>query len=711
VRILLTGVTGLLGRAVARQLLAAGHMVSGIATEPHDNLHPDVDFVRGTLGDPVLQQLADTSDVVLALAPIEAGAPGSAGINGLVHVTHAAARAGSRLIYLSQSAGHPRLYRQAEALVTSGWAPSLVVRIAPPVGRQLDWMICRTIGSALGSKDSAQPLRLLHFDDLIRFLVLAVATDGTGTVDLAAPDTIELRTARRLLRSADQRARLARLPCWTQLAAEFDDAAAAESWQFEFGWQASDAVADTVRGLSGRRIDTRGAADLPGHLPLPVEVPPRAVPSDGTLLSAAARDEQEGEFDDRIDPRFPVFSAATVAETLPGPLSPMTLDVQLSGLRAATSVMSRVMAAGDVVADEWASRAIAVFSHRPYVGVSANTLAAEQLPGWHADEVRRASLGSGGVDVLFPLGRPPSTGRLVGSAAKAVVVKRALALLRHVKADTQAYVAAAGAEHLSATQLMSRSDAELQVRTRLLRDRIHQGWCLTGLWLIDTGVTAATVQRTGMHITLSGVGALLQSDAIEATTSSLAGLIHNNAQLCALALDRDLDGVTALSRTIGAAFVSAVSVVGHRGPGEVELANLVFGDDPAMLLAAAGRAAIDMPQPVKPAASEAQLFERMASHARASRELAYDTTIKFTHELRMTLRELGFRYVDAELIDVAGEVFYLTCDEAITLPSDARLRIKRRRDERERFQSLRPPDVITVSGPPRPTASPGRSTR
>ena len=695
-RILLTGVTGLFGRAVARQLLAAGHTVSGIAAEPHHNLDSDVDFVRGPLSDSVLQQLADASDVVLALAPIEPNAPGSTGINGLVHVAHAAARAGSRLIYVSQSAGQPQLYRQAEALVTSGWAPSLVVRTAPPVGRQLDWMICRTVGSVLGAKNSAQPLRLLHFDDLLRFLVLAVATDGTGVVDLAAPDTIDLGTARRLLRSADQRVRLARLPCWHQLTPEFDDAAAAESWQFEFGWRASDAIADTVRGLAGRRIDTRGPVDLPGHLPIPVEVAPRARPSDGTLVSAAARDEQEGEFDDRIDPRFPVFSAATVAETLPGPLTPMTLDVQLSGLRAATSVMSRVMAAGDVVTDEWANRAIAVLGHRPYVGVSANALAAEQLPGWHADEVIRASLGGGGADALFPLGRPPSSGRLLGPAAKAVVVKRSLALLRHVKADTQAYLAAAAAEHLSATQLMSKSDAELQVRARLLRDRIHQGWRLTGLWLIDTGVTAATVDRTGVHVTLPGVGALLQSDAIEAKTASLARLIHNDAQLCALALDRDLDGVTALSRTIGAAFVSEVSVVAHRGPGEVELANLMFGDDPAMLLAAAGRAAVDVPQPVTPPASEATLSERMASNARASRELAYDTTIKFTHELRMTFRELGSRFVDAELIDVAGEVFYLTCDEAITLPSDARLRIKRRRDERERFQSLRPPDVITV---------------
>jgi hypothetical protein len=189
---------------------------------------------------------------------------------------------------------------------------------------------------------------------------------------------------------------------------------------------------------------------------------------------------------------------------------------------------------------------------------------------------------------------------------------------------------------------------------------------------------------------------LLESDAVAAETSSLAALIRDDEKLCALALERDLDGVSAQSAAIGTAFASAVGRIGHRGPGEIEFANLMFGDDPAMLVAAAGLAASDLPQPTSPAGSEAKLSERMAASARASREMAYDTTIRFTHELRMTLRELGSRYADAELIDVAGELFYLTCDEAVTIPSDARLRIKRRRAERERFQGQRPADIITI---------------
>lgn len=324
-------------------------------------------------------------------------------------------------------------------------------------------------------------------------------------------------------------------------------------------------------------------------------------------------------------------------------------------------------------------------------------IAAGQLPGWDVDDVAQQSLGGSDVGELLPLGRPPLTGGLRGSAAKAVVIKRALALLRHVKADTAAYVAATTAEHLDAAQLNSLSTAELQVRTRLLRDRIHQGWGLTALWLIDSGVTAATVERAGLHVSLSGVGALLESDAVEAKTSSLAALIRNDRQLCALALDGDLDGINALSRTIAAAFTAAVTRIRHRGPDEIELANLVFGDDPAMLLVASGHSAAGIPRPAQPDGSEAKLAERMAADTRASRELAYDATMRFTHELRTNLRELGSRLVTAELIDVPGEVFYLTCDEVVTLPADARLRIKRRRAERERLQGQRPPDVITVS--------------
>ncbi|MGC2655615.1 MAG: hypothetical protein WA317_18905, partial [Mycobacterium sp.] len=590
-------------------------------------------------------------------------------------------------------------YQQAEALVSTGWAPSLIVRAAPPVGRQLDWAVSRTVATLLQAKASSQPVRLLHVDDLVRFLVVVVAGNRTGVVELATPDTIDPATARRILDSA-ARPRRYRVPTWTQLTTALEDTVSQQDWGFEFGWPTAEAVADTARGLAGRRLDISGGIALPGHLPLPAEPAPRRGPAGYSRLHSAAPDGLEGEFDDRIDPRFPVFSATGLTEVLPGPMTPMTMDVQMPGLRAASRAMAQVMTPGSPVAAEWGNRAIAVFGHRPYVAVSTGVLAAGLLPGWDPRVfAERALAGKSPVSRFFPAGRLPSSGGILGSAAKAVATGRALALLRHLKTDTLGYQAAATLEQVDTDTLTALSDAQVEARMQLLRARIQQGWSLNGLWMIDSGVTAATLSRTGANTGVSGIDALTESRSVTDKVASLAAPLRSDPRLRPLAKAGDLDGIRALSRTVAAAFSAAVTRMPHRGPGEAELANPTFGDDAAVLLSAAAEAAgqevsgsVDRPV--------IKLAERMAANARGSRELAYDTTMRFTHELRAALRELGARRVAAEHIDSVGDVYFLTCDELLTMPSDARLRIKRRRAERERLQALSLPGVIDRSWTP-----------
>jgi len=674
VQILVTDATGAVGRLVARQLIAAGHAVRGIASRPHPYLDARVELVCAPLTAPILQDLADEAEAVIHLAPVDAAAPGGTDVDGVEYVTQAAARAGARLLFVSQAAGRPDLYRPAETLVSTSLGPSLVIRIAPPVGRQLDWMVCRTVATLLHAKVSAQPIRVLHVDDLVRFLVLSLDTDRTGVVDLATPDTTNLITAWRLLRSVDKRSRLHGVGTWSQLIPDLDVAAVQEDWSFDFGWQAVEAIADTARGLVGRRVYAAGAVSHGRRLALPVEVPPRPAPS--RELHSAAPEGIEGEFDDRIDPRFPVFSATSLAEALPGPLTPMTLDVQLSGLRTAGRVMGQVLALGGVVSDEWESRAIAVFGHRAYVGVSANAIAATQLPGWDQHAVaRNALVDQPQVGDVLPFGEPRLAGGALGSIAKVVVAARSLTLLRRLRSDTRDYRAAAEAEHFDAAQLAALPAAALEVRVRLLRDRIHQGWILTAMWLIDTGVTAA-LRRTRSVSSVSGLDMIMESNLIATETAELAAVLRGDPPLDALAREGNVSSIRALSPNTARALDAAVARIGHRGPGEAELASTVFSDDPAMLLMAASEATV-----VAPAGAD-------------SRELAHDTTIRFTHELRMTLRELGSRRVAGDLIDVVDDVYYLTCDELVSMPADARLRIKRRRDERERLQAQRPPEII-----------------
>ncbi|OBA57988.1 hypothetical protein A5647_22410 [Mycobacterium sp. 1100029.7] len=691
--ILVTDATGTVGRLVARQLLAAGHTVAGIAEQPDARLDPAVDFVCAPLSDPALQALADDADAVIHLAPVEPDAPGSADINGVAFVTHAAARAGARLLFVSQAAGHPEVYQPAEDLVSTSLGPTLIVRIAPPVGRQLDWMVCRTVACMLRAKVSTEPMRVLHLDDLVRFLVLALNTDRTGVVDLASPDTTNVVTAWRLLRAVDPKSRIYRVRGWTELIPSMDTVAAQEDWGFEFGWQAFDAVADTARGLVGRRLDPTGAKTHGSQMALPVEV--LAPPAATQQLRSAAPEGLEGEFDDRIDPRFPVFADTGLTEALPGPLTPISLDVQLSGLRAASRVTGQALTLGGVVDDEWGSRAIAVFGHRPYVGVSANVVAANQLLGWDDQAlVQRTLVNQPQVGDVLPFGQPRLAGGPLGSLAKAVAATRSLALLRHLKADTRAYAAAAVVEHWEPAQLSLLRDAGLGARIRLLRDRIHQGWILTALWLIDTGVTAAALENKSSRV--PGLSALMDSDRVADETAELTAALRADPPLRAMAQEANLASIRALSPPTAALLDAAVGRIGHRGPGEAELASRVYADDPGMLLIAAAHSAarpIEQGPPLT-------LIRRIAANTRASRELAHDTTLRYTHELRMTLRELGSGRVDADVIDAVDDVFYLTCDELVTMPADARLRIKRRRTERERLQAVRLPEVIDHSWAP-----------
>lgn len=695
VRILITGVTGALGRSVARCLLASGHEVGGIAEACHDYLDPGVDFVCGGLGDPVLQDLADDADAVIHLAPVDDAAPGSAGIDGLVRVVDAAARGGARLLFPSQAAGSPERYGHAEKLVSSGWAPSLVIRMAPPVGRQLDWMVTRTAATLLRTKESSA-VRLLHVDDLHRFLVRAVATDRTGVVDLATADTTSVVAARRLLAGVDRLPR--RVRPWSQLTPKLDVAGLQHDWDFECGWTASDAVADLARGLTAPGRDSNAATVLPSGLPLPLEAIPRGVSSDGTPLLTAAPEGLEGEFDDKIDPRFPVFGATSADGALPGPLSPMSLDVQLSALRTANRATGHVLALRGPLANEWESRRVAVFGHRLYAGLSTGAAVAAQLSGWDSDSAihqvpaERSDGDRREID-LFPLGRPSALHGLRGSATRAAVLTRALGSARQYKLDVLAYSAAAVAERKEALALASMGRAGLEVRIRLLRDRIRQGWALSALGGLVAGSVAATPERDGESADTTAAE-VMDLGPVAAETTALVYALRRNPGLCALAEAADLDGIRAAYPTFSSDVYAAAARIGHRGPGEAELANRVFGDDPALLLTSAARAAQDPGTRPTPEGATASMRDRFAARAQECRELAHDATMRFTHDLRMTLREMGSRCHAEELIDTADDVFYLTCDELLTLPPDAPLRIKRRRAERERLQALRLPDVI-----------------
>jgi len=96
----------------------------------------------------------------------------------------------------------------------------------------------------------------------------------------------------------------------------------------------------------------------------------------------------------------------------------------------------------------------------------------------------------------------------------------------------------------------------------------------------------------------------------------------------------DLDAARSAAPMVGAAFDTVLSRIGHRGPDSFEVAASVIGDRPAAVLAAAARTAAH-----STAADQ---------HAPAHRAVAYDSTLRFTHQLRSAVREIARRRVAEE---------------------------------------------------------------
>jgi hypothetical protein len=99
---------------------------------------------------------------------------------------------------------------------------------------------------------------------------------------------------------------------------------------------------------------------------------------------------------------------------------------------------------------------------------------------------------------------------------------------------------------------------------------------------------------------------------------------------------------------------------------------------------------------------------RTAAHSAAadqhtpSHRVAYDSTLRFTHQLRSAIRELARRRVAEEKLAAAADIYFLAVDEALAMPVDTRLRVKRRAAERDRLQAVTMPSTLDGAWTPAP---------
>ncbi|MEU2033687.1 PEP-utilizing enzyme [Nocardia amamiensis] len=687
-RVLVTGVSDPTGRAVARMLLAAGYDVVGLDRERHRYVDPRVQVITRDPADPPIcaQAVAGCATVVHLGGSLAA-------------IAVAARDAGARLV-VPVVAGRDSA---AADVVRSSGANVLIVRTAPVAGRRVERDSWRILAPLLGSR-RAGGFQVLHTDDFERFLVVAAVSPRTGVVDLAAPGTVSGEDARRIAEAAGRRtagwvSRVRPVPL-------VDATAARDEWGFRCGWTASEVAADIVRGLAGRRFDGDDFAAQPGAIPLPgYVIPARASTSDGHSLVSVAPEGLEGEFDDRVDPAYPVHTATNTSEALPGPLTPLTVDLQAGAIRLANAAMGRMIALDGIALEHWTSRVTTVLAHHIYINASIGVLAAENMPGWDEQSIRRDVYGNIPAEIsLTPHGKPPTPTGFASTRATWRAAGRVLRTALRYRETTEGINAAAHQESLGAAAIRELTDEQLHVRALLWRDRLNQSWAAASIGVMMTGAATAIHSRGKESAAVPIDLERLESARTVLAVERLAELCRGDTALHGAAHAGEVAAARAISPAFAAALDEELRKIGHRGPGECELINPTFGDRPELLVIAAARAA-ELPapkrEPVDPAPSRTA---RMAAGATMARERVRDAVVRYTHCLRLAVRERAERLIRAGWLQEPEDACFLTLDEILWAPADMAERVARRRAELARLRDVRMPDVIAGEWQPLPDA-------
>ncbi|WP_405491043.1 PEP-utilizing enzyme [Nocardia sp. NBC_00511] len=674
-RILVTGVTEPSGRAVARMLTAAGHQVVGLDRQRHRYVDPQVEVIVGDLSDArVCARAVAGVDAVVHLAGPAVAA-----------IAAAAEDAGARLV-VPVAAGQDS---GVEKIVTGSGVDALIVRTPVVAGRRIDDSSWRTLETLTAGQAI---LQVLHYDDLERFLVLAALSQRGGVVGLAAPGELAGPEVKRIFTDAGVKYS-AWLPKSSSNRPKVDTAAARDEWGFRYGWTAAETIADVARGLHGRKSGGSGIRAKRGAIPLPSHVVPQNAPtSDGYALKSAAPEGLQGEFDDQVDDRIPVYTATNTSEALPGPLTPLTIDLQAGAIRLGNEAMGHMIAIEGIALEHWVSRVTSVLGHHMYINASIGVFSAQNMPGWDEESVRRDVYGTIGDVELHPKGRPAMPTGLAARAGTFKAMGRVAATALKFSATAEHINAASHAEALDRDRISELTDEQLHARALLWRDRLNQAWQAASIGVMMTG--AATAAHKGeVKIDLNRLESAKTMLAVE----RLAALCRKDSGLQGVAKSGDVGAAREKSPEFAKALDEELARIGHRGPGECELINATFGDRPELLVTAAGRAA-EMPAPQRqPVPEPTSRTAKMAVGATVYRERARDAVVRVTNCLRLVTQERAARLVQAGKLTEIEDSVFLNLDEILWAPADMKDRVARRRAERARFQELRMPDV--VNGP------------
>ncbi|MDX1889375.1 PEP-utilizing enzyme [Mycolicibacterium sp. 050158] len=702
-RIVVTGADRAVGRGVAARLVGMAHDVVGVGARRPESWPGPVDFVIDTAYEADVLKGAD--------AVLHCG--GSATLPALLDAMTTADVA--RLVAVSPSWPDGDAEATAEIVERSG-VEAVVVRTAIVLGRHVDDAVLRLGTSAVfidvaGSAD--RPIRVVHAHDVERVLVRALLDPGvpSGPVDVAADGHTTLRAVAAAvgrpvltIPGAIPR-RLRRLVQSPQPALpDLDTTALQRRWGFTPGYDVAGALADFALACRGRVAIGPAVHDVPWRLPRVLQVPAYDAPApDGVQPVPASSGAANGEFDTPIDPRFPAFIATNLSEALAGPFSPSSASVTVRGTRAAGLVISQRLRPGGAVQHEMSVRTTGVFGHRLYAGITTGHFMAHTVPFINPDLVLSGFFGhtEDGLE-LFGEHLPPVEPRGVLRQLRGglTFANCLIGLSAGSRRDTGDFVADVARLESACEDPARLDDRRLRELILLARDHVVHGWVLSSASiLLCAGYGVVMRLLCGRDVMPAAGDELVSAQALGAVHRLAAVARREPAAMRLLAEPAiDATALSAQAPEFSAALRRELTLIGHRGPGEVEMRCATYADDPTLMIRMVAKALVSEPRDL-PVLPKVPLPGRPVAVAAAAqireREVRRDRMVRAIWLLRRLLREQGRRLVDTGELTEVDDVFYLLVDELDAPPPDLAGIVARRRAEQARLQQLDPPEAFS----------------
>ena len=727
-RIVLSDAFGDDGLSVSAELLPRGHEVHRVSTDEMPSCrHGAVD---GRAGDTLAQAMVfgdAPADAVVHLAPSpprgkDAAVTDEDDNGGIGAVLEAMRQAGvTRLVVLLSAIDPWPLHAVGiDQCVATSDINVLVVRATTIMGRDSAGVTQRRFAAPviLGIKNGHNIAQFVHPDDVVRFIGDAVEhPQWAGRVDLAASDTLALRQlaailGKRYVEVTDRATAVLRRPALHPVG-DFPVADTTRLGEFGFApaWSSRDCVKDFGRANREHIYLGPKRVRLPWRFPWVRAPEPSA---EGPRLHPA--NNKCGEFDTDVDPGWAVYTAVNTSEAFPGPMTPLSLELSLKGMRAMGGQAVEVLRLDGELRRAVTETQTGSFGHRVYANLSVLFAAGAVLPG--ADP-------SGWEDKLFGAGSGAAVPEIakIGWWGMAWRLPRMLTFILAAAGETRRMDTEARARQRGAAYYADLSDDQLRSQLRCAHDEVVSAWAIAAL------ITLAIVPILGILEKLAGrllgtefTGGTekLASAGLTLATHQLAAHVRADASIAAILRNHQPEEALRLLRAQHPGFAARLDDVitdwGHRGPAETELINPVFADNPARLLDVvaklAGAAERDF-APTRSISPWVRLLAWVGACFQRSRERARDAAIRLTHEYRLIAREIGTRLVSEGTIEHRDDVFYLIRDELLHPPLDVRYLVLRRRVERVRLEREPPPMDFVGHWEPRvetaPELSPGDS--